>query len=212
MKKSAAMGAICAITFTSSSAFAGQLLEYVATFGGISGTYDGTSFTDKTLTFTMVANTEYISFESDHLYYDFPMLLGPTLVNVAIDDVVNDQINGVNMRLTVYDGSLTLGADQGNNSYLPLFTLVEDGSSALELLTSPGYYEPTDGYLYHDSAWGWYFTDIGGQVGGRDIQIDTWDGSMSWEILPSNGFGSPVPGIGGVACLAALGALRRRRR
>ena len=37
MNKFAAMFAICAITITSSSAFAGQILEYLATFGGISG-------------------------------------------------------------------------------------------------------------------------------------------------------------------------------
>ena len=215
MSKSSVMSAICAITFTSSSAFAGQILEYVATFGGVSGSYHGTSFSDKTLTFTMVANTDNIRVESDHLYYDFPMLLpgaGPTLVNVNIDDVVNDQITGVDMRLSVYDGSLSLGTDQGNGSHAPLFNLAEVGHGALTLLTIPGFYQPNDGYLYHDAAWQWYFNDIGGQVGNRDLQIDTWDGSMSWEVLPSNSIGNPIPGIGSIACLAAVGLSRRRRR
>ena len=215
MNKSAAMSAISAIAITSSSAFAGQILEYVATFGGISGSYHGSSFSDKTLTFTMIANTDYISVESDHLYYDFPMLLpgaGPTLVNVDINDVVNDQITGVNMRLSVYDGSLSLGTDQGNGSHAPLFILEEVDHSALTLLTTPGFYQPSGGHLYHEVYWQWYFNDIGGQVGNRDLQIDTWDGSMSWEVLPSNGMGNPIPGIGGIACLAALGAVGRRRR
>ena len=215
MYKSVALSAICAITITSSSAFAGQILEYVATFGGISGSYHGNSFSDKTITFTMVANTDYISVESDHLYYDFPMLLpgaGPTLVNVNIDDVVNDQITGVDMRLSVYDGSLSLGTDQGNGSHAPLFILDQAGHSALTLLTTPGFYQPSDGYLYHEVYWQWYFNDLGGQVGNRDLQIDTWEGSMSWEVLPSNSMGNPIPGIGGIACLAALGAVRRRRR
>ncbi|MBC02720.1 MAG: hypothetical protein CMJ34_05370 [Phycisphaerae bacterium] len=215
MNKSAAMSAICAITITSSPALAGEILEYVATFGGISGSYDGSSFSDKTITFTMIANTDYISVESDHLYYDFPMLLpgdGPTLVNVNIDDVVNDQINGVDMRLSASDGSLSLGTDQGNGSHAPLFILEEVGHGALTLLTTPGSYQPNDGFLYHEVYWQWYFNDIGGQVGNRDLQIDTWDGSMSWDVLPSSSTGNPIPGIGGIACLAALGVVGRRRR
>ena len=218
MNKSVAMPAlatICAMAFSSSSAFAGQILEYVATFGGISGTYHGTSFSEKTLTFTMVANTDYIEFDGDHLYYDFPMLLpggGPTLVNVTIDDVVNDQINGVDLQLSATDGSLSLGTDQGNGSHLPLFILEITSAGALSTLTSPGLYEPSDGYLYHDSNWHWYFTEVGGLVGGHELQIDTWDGSMSWEVLPSNSTGNPIPGIGSVACLVATGLSRRRRR
>ena len=221
MNKFAAMFAICAITITSSSAFAGQILEYSSSYTGVSGSYDGTSFENKTLTFRMVTNTDYIGVDNQSLYYDYPMLLpqGPTLSWISIEGVVDDQITGVNMRLTANPAdthsptNLWFGVVQDNGVFAPLSIIELPDTDPLSTLTSPGSFEVQYGLLSTGMNWWGYFTNAGGLLGGREIQVDSYDlGDATWEVLPLSGTGNPIPGIGGIACLAALGAVGRRRR
>lgn len=218
-----AIAATCAMTFASNSTFAGQILEYVASFEGVSGTYDGDSFDDKTLTFTMVTNTDYIGVNGmGELSYDYPMLLpqGPTLVWASIDGVMDSQVGGVNLQLSAAEGDpgygtrllFTVGPQDGPLNLLFVLNIAD--ADPLSALTVPGAYEQIEGYnlLERGLNWSASFTQQGGEVGGGELQIDDQDGDMFWSVLPSNSIGNPVPGIGGVACLAALGVVSRRRR
>ena len=201
------------------------LLEYELTFNGVTGSLGDTSFQDETMTITIPGGIGSI-YEEDGAYHQDCLTqwqygLTDATISIGGGVITDGQMGGSHLRLSTFEtdtpGETWLSLDvyytgdlQPSRWHQLMYFITEEAGGPFNMLSSE---MSIGGEWVVLQYWDTYFTQNIGWVSGMDLQLDFGTGDdASWNVSLASSSGGPVPGLGGIAALAATGLARRRRR
>ena len=201
------------------------MLEYELTFNGVTGSYGGNSFSNETMTITLPGSVGSIYEDDGHYNQDCltEWQYGPTAARISIGGgvVTDGMLGGSNLRVSTFDtetpGETRLSLDvyytadlQPSRWHQLMYFITDESGGAFNMLSSE---MSIGGDWVVLQYWDTYFTENIGWVSGQELQLDFGTGEdATWNVTLASSAENPVPGIGGIAAIATMGLLRRRRR